>query len=424
MKLSLPLSIAKHFSESKPIQWRLWIAVSIILPGSAALWASTQLLWLPDLPNCWVISWSDASSATRLYCAQELGNRQTPQDLHQSIRLLNGIDIEDPLRPEGDRLIDQLSQTTLRLAEAAYQDGDLNFAIDIAQQIPRGIWTYRLASRNIRHWQTTWAKAESLYQKAEKQIEKRQWYSVLPLARKLLNLDNRYWETVKYAELMRSLQSAKESTEWQVRQTRAAKLKPESLKETINKLQSPQISQAQAHLQKARSLAQSSDLAALRNGITEAQFVFYGTPHYEEAQALISTLQRQVETLENRPHLDRATTLASKGDPESLQAAIDEANQITWGSALYDQANEHIEEWRSQLYETGVQARTEQLNQSESIPKSVPEVIPESVHESLPLPSASPVQETLPGSDRSSENNLDSPIIIEVTPSVSPSPTP
>ncbi|MCY7284996.1 MAG: chromosome segregation ATPase, partial [Cyanobacteria bacterium CAN_BIN43] len=101
MKLRLPPAIAEHFSGSKPVYWRLWIAVSVMLPGSAALWAATQLLWLPDLPNCWLISWSDASAATRLYCAQELGNRQTPEDLHQSIRLLNRIEVDDPLRPEG-----------------------------------------------------------------------------------------------------------------------------------------------------------------------------------------------------------------------------------------------------------------------------------------------------------------------------------
>ncbi|MBW4515990.1 MAG: hypothetical protein KME11_12295 [Timaviella obliquedivisa GSE-PSE-MK23-08B] len=438
--MHFPLPIAQHFSGLKRVHWQLWAAVSIMLPGSAALWASTQLFWLPDLPNCWVISWADASSATRLYCAQELGNRQTPEDLHQSIRLLNSIALEDPLRSEGDRLIEQFSQTTLRLAEAAYQDGDLNFAVNIAQKIPRGIWTYRLAERNIDHWQTTWAKAESLYQKAEEQIEKRQWYSVLTLARKLLHLDNRYWETVKYAELMRSLQLAKESSEWQVTSTHVIKPKPDALKETINKLQYSQVAQSQARLQKAKSFAQSSDPSALRNGIAEAQFVFYGTPHYEEAQALISTLQRQVETLENRPRLDRATSLASKGDPESLQAAIDEAHEITWGSALYEQANEHINEWRYQLYQTGVKARTEQLNQSEAVPNDIPrnfsgnvaenlpenasEIISESIHESLPSPIASPVQQTLTNSDRPLENNLDDPMIIEIPTPMSPSSTP
>ncbi|NJR39094.1 MAG: hypothetical protein HC781_09965 [Leptolyngbyaceae cyanobacterium CSU_1_4] len=421
MKLRFSLSIAERFSGLKLVHWQLWVALSVILPGSAAVWASTQLLWLPDLPNCWIISWADASAATRLYCAQELGNRQTPEDLHQSIRLLNTIDIEDPLRPEGDRLIEHFSRTTLRLAELAYQEGDLNYAINIAQQIPPGIWTYRLARRNIRQWQTTWAKAESLYEKAEKQIEKRQWYSVLTLARELLSLDHRYWE-VKYAELMRSLQSAKESSEGQVTPTRVAKPKPEGLNESIRQLQYPHIAQSQAHFQKAKSLAQSSDPTALRNSIAEAQFVFYGTPHYEEAQSLISTVQRQVETLENRPRLDRATNLASKGDLESLQAAIDEAHQITWGSALYEQANERIKEWRHQIYEAGVQARTERLDQSEFVPEVIPEAIPQIVpkvipnkvpesvsqsdRESLPLPIA-PVYETLPNGDRPLTNHPD-----------------
>jgi hypothetical protein len=415
--------------ESKPIHWRLWVATSVLLPGSAIVWASTQLLWLPDLPNCWVISWSDASSGTRLYCAQELGKRQEPEDLRQAIRLLHGMDMEDPQRQEADRLIDQLSETTLGLAEAAYQDGDLNAAIAIAQKVPKEIWTYRLASRKMRHWKTTWAKAESLYQKAEKQIDKRQWYAVLTLARELLRLDNRYWETTKYSELMRSLQFAKESTEWQVSTTDVAKLKRENVKEAIVQAQNKQAAESKSHLQKAQSLAQSRDPEAIRDGIDAARSVLYGTPHYEEAQALIATLQTQAETLENRPRLDRATALARKGDPESLQAAIDEANQITWGSPLYDQANDRIDEWRDQLYQSGVQSRTQQLQQSfpEVIPVTIPTSIATPVPESLPLPSASPVIEVDDdrSEDNSVEHNTDEPIVIEVvTPSIAPSPIP
>jgi hypothetical protein len=406
-------------SWSKPIHWRLWVALSVVLPGSAVLWASTQLLWLPDLPNCWVISWADASSSTRLYCARELGNRQTPEDLRQGIRLVNGIPMDDPLRKEGDRLIDQLSETTLRLAEAAYQEGDLNAAVDIAKKIPRGIWTYRLASRNIRHWQTTWAKAESIYEKAEKQIDQRQWYTVLTLGRGLLSLDNRYWAETKYPELMRSLQFAKESTEWQVSTTDVQKLKPEATNTLLNQHQQKQDTEAKTHLQKAQSLAQSHDPKALRDGITEAESVLYGTPHYEAAQALVDQLQQQVETLENQPRLDRATELARKGDPDSLQAAIDEANHITWGSALYDQANERIDQWRTQMTQAETQARTEQLR---SLPGSDPEIIPVSIptplpeSESLPLPTLSPAP--------SPHYDLDEPIVIEVEMATPVSPTP
>jgi hypothetical protein len=410
------LAVPSAPSWSKPLQWRFWIAISIVLPGSAVLWASTQLLWLPDLPNCWVISWSDASSSTRLYCARELGNRQTPEDLRQGIRLVNGIDMDDPLRKEGDRLIDQLSETTLRLAEAAYQDGDLNSAIDIAKKIPRGIWTYRLAHRNIRHWQTTWVKAESLYEKAENLIDKRQWYVAMTLGRELLRLNNRYWAETKYPELMRSLQYAKESTEWQVSTTDVQKLKSGATNNLLNQHQQKQNTEAKTHLQKAQSLAQSRDPEALRNGIAEAQSVLYGTPHYEAAQALAHQLQQQVETLENQPRLDRAAALASKGDPASLQAAIDEANRITWGSPLYEQARERIDQWRTQITQTETQARTEQLQSlpdsvNASVPVSVPPRMPTT--ESLPLPVPSP-----------STFIEDEPIVVEVeliTP-ISPSP--
>jgi hypothetical protein len=401
---------------SKPLHWRFWITVSIILPGSAVLWASTQLLWLPDLPNCWVLSWSEASSSTRLYCARELGNRQTPEDLRQGIRLANGLDMDDPLRKEGDRLIDQLSATTLRLAEAAYQEGDLNGAVEIAQKIPRGIWTYRLASRNIRNWQATWKKAEGIYEKAEKQIDKRQWYMAMSLGRELLSLNNRYWEETKYPELMRSLQYAKESTEWQVSTTDVQKLKHNSTNTLLSQHEQKINAEAKAHLQKAQANAKSRDPEALRTSIAAAESVMYGTPHYDAAQQLAAQLQQQVETLENQPRLDRANALAQKGDPTSLQAAIEEANQINWGSDLYEEANEQIDQWRTQINQAETQARTEQLQHlpgatartSHDNPEIVPVTIPTT--DSLPLPVQSPAT-----------FSIDEPIVVEVE-LVTPSP--
>jgi hypothetical protein len=393
MKSLLPFSFDgsdKSSVWSKPLAWRFWLAVSVIVPGGAALWASTQLLWLPDLPNCWVISWADASSSTRLYCARELGNRQTPEDLRQGIRLVHGIPMDDPLRKEGDRLIEQLSATTLQQAEKAYQEGDLNSAVEIAKKIPAGIWTYRQASRKIRHWQTTWAKAEAAYEKAEQQIEKRQWYVVLTLGRELLMLDNQYWRETKYPELMRSLQAAKESVEWKVSTTDVDKLKAGSLDSLLNQHQTKQAAQAKSQLQKAQAMVGSSDPKALRQAIEAAQSVLYGTPDYETAQALADRLQQQVETLENQPLFDRANQLASKGDAASLQAAIDEANKISWGTALYDEANARVEQWREQMYEAEVKARTEQLeNMPETI--EVPEFgVSDGNGESLPLPLRSP----------------------------------
>jgi hypothetical protein len=97
-----------------------------------------------------------------------------------------------------------------------------------------------------------------------------------------------------------------------------------------------------------------------------------------------------VETLENQPLFDRANQLASKGDAASLQAAIDEANKISWGTALYDEANARVEQWREQMYEAEVKARTEQLeNMPETI--EVPEFgVSDGNGESLPLPLRSP----------------------------------
>ena len=71
-----------------------------------------------------------------------------------------------------------------------------------------------------------------------------------------------------------------------------------------------------------------------------------GSEGYEEAQTMISSWRQQMEVMEDRPHLDRAMALARKDNEADLQAAINEANQIGWGRALYDEANSQTERWR------------------------------------------------------------------------------
>jgi hypothetical protein len=56
-----------------------------------------------------------------------------------------------------------------------------------------------------------------------------------------------------------------------------------------------------------------------------------------------------VETIEDRPYLERAEQIAVNEDIASLQKAITEASQIPYGRALYPAAQKKIRLWRAKI---------------------------------------------------------------------------
>ncbi|MBE9127594.1 MULTISPECIES: chromosome segregation ATPase [unclassified Coleofasciculus] len=100
-----------------------------------------------------------------------------------------------------------------------------------------------------------------------------------------------------------------------------------------------------ARLERARVFASSGLVNDLRLAISEAQQIPRVNPRYQEARTSIGEWTRQIETIEDRPYLDRATQLASFGGLASLQDAVQEARRITSGRALYKEAQAKISEW-------------------------------------------------------------------------------
>ncbi|UKO98048.1 chromosome segregation ATPase [Nostoc sp. UHCC 0870] len=100
-----------------------------------------------------------------------------------------------------------------------------------------------------------------------------------------------------------------------------------------------------ARLEKARMLANQGTINDLSAAIAEAQLIPTSNPRGSEARQDINRWQGQVETIEDRPYLDRAEQIAFLGDINSLQAAIAEASQIRQGRALYPEARRRIRTW-------------------------------------------------------------------------------
>jgi hypothetical protein len=104
-----------------------------------------------------------------------------------------------------------------------------------------------------------------------------------------------------------------------------------------------------SRLEKARTLASQGSVNELTAAISEAQMIPDSNPRAEEARQEMNRWRGQVESIEDRPYLDRAEQIALLEDITSLQAAIAEANQIRSGSALYPEARKKIRSWTAKL---------------------------------------------------------------------------
>lgn len=118
-----------------------------------------------------------------------------------------------------------------------------------------------------------------------------------------------------------------------------------------------------AHLEKARQLAQLGTANDLKSAIKEAQLIPENHPRAQEAKTEIGRWTAQIQTIEDRPYLNRADQMAVMGDETSLQAAIEEARQIGQGRALYGEAQEKVAKWTGQIQRIQDQPYLDQARQ-------------------------------------------------------------
>ncbi|MCL6432742.1 MAG: hypothetical protein K6T90_00775 [Leptolyngbyaceae cyanobacterium HOT.MB2.61] len=323
------------------------LTVALIMPGVAGMMAVRNLLKVAEPADCRTNLSSDNPSSVLLYCADEMTRNKTVENLRDAIKLINLIPAGDPLRATGDRRLEQWSQDLLDLGEAAYQEGDLDRAIHITRLISINSRVYSTATGRIDEWKKSWEKAEEIYSKTQDAIERQEWTKALNIARELVKLGNRYWETTKYQELLNGVQAGREQQKAERAAAEKARANPF---QSFAKWERGFEAEAIAHWRRAKALARSGTLKGLKAAIEEAQQIYYGTPTYEEAQKHIETWQRQAEAIEDRYHLDRAMRLARRGNEDSLQAAIDAAFMVSPTGSLYEEARSRIDQWMDQLY--------------------------------------------------------------------------
>ncbi|MBD2610647.1 chromosome segregation ATPase [Nostoc punctiforme FACHB-252] len=378
--------------------WIFWSLLLTLIPGSVAFLATAMLLKLPAAPNCPSIFWPLASASVRLHCAQLAASKQTVNDLLQAIALVNELPDNHPLHAEINRFTEEWSRDILQLADASFQSGNLEEAIATARKIPQELAAYKLVDEQIDKWQTTWSKAESIYNNAIAEVRERRWQSAFMLSARMLRIDNQYWASTKYDQLNKLIATAREDGDKLGKAEILARSQVvDNLLEAIKLAESigqesylyqkaqeaipafgrKMLELAQTKLDKqdadealdiARQIPESAKLQAetddfiaiadakrsawlgnvsgLEAAIAQAQQIDPSRPIYEEAQQLIARWQLEIEDV---AHLEKARVLASQGTVNNLTAAIAQVQLIPASNPRGTEAREEMSRWRAQV---------------------------------------------------------------------------
>lgn len=102
-------------------------------------------------------------------------------------------------------------------------------------------------------------------------------------------------------------------------------------------------------LTQARERALRGSTTDLSAAIAIAEQIPRSSTQSEAASEQIRKWRARVETVQDRPILERATQLAAGGTPDDLRAAIQEARKISSRRTLGPEAAEQIADWRNRI---------------------------------------------------------------------------
>ncbi len=196
--------------------------------------------------------------------------------------------------------------------------------------------------------------AEQMMEMAKASLERQDWQDAIYIARQIPADSPLKNEAVDFVDLTRAKSLADRGTLSSIQEaiTKAQQIgagRPLYAEAQRLIMTWQQDIQDLAYLEKARQQAQLGSAQDLRMAISQAQLVGRSNTYWQEAQDNINRWQNLISVQEDRPLLMQAQDLAKYGDRLSLQAAIDTAQQIRPGRELYREAQEKIDAWRSEI---------------------------------------------------------------------------
>ena len=345
--------------------WQVWGIALVILSGGIGYGATSMLLRLPQSQTCSNVFWPVASAAVRIYCAQNIAEEQTVEDYLSAIALVEELPQDHPLRSEINRNVEKWARGILEIGETKFQEGNLEAAIAIAQEIPENVEAQKVVDSKTENWQTIWTKAEETYNRVENHLRVSQWNDAFSAAVRLADVRNDYWSTTKYQEAIDNINIAQEES---------------------------------AALDKAVSQLEDGSLDNLFAAITKAQEISENSYAYGEAQDILNRGKKRIFGLVDQ-HLSQrnwskllditykipadslgiaelvkewniianAGTSADLGSTLNLEDAIAEISELPPEAQLYDQAQQLVARWTLEIEDVKHFDQAKELAQGRNI---------------------------------------------------------
>lgn len=388
-------TLKKHFWWQT---WQFWGILLVICSGGIGYGATSMLLNLPQTQSCNKVLWPVASASVRLYCAQNLAEEKNVESLLKAIALVEKLAPNHPLRNEIDRNVEKWTTAILTIGETKFQEGNLEAAIAIANQIPPDVAASAVIKSQIEDWNATWLEAAGYYEKVENSLRNAQWSDAFSWAVRLTDSKNDYWATTKYSEAIDNINVAQEETvtlnqasnqlkdgnidslldaiakaviipEDSYTYENAQNIITEGKAKLLVEMNRLILQKEWSKLQKASyripdalgleeevkdwrilgnagSSALSDTVFGLEDAIAEVAKIEPTSPLYSQAQQLSDRWTREIDDVQ---HITRAKELARKGNISAYNAAILEIGLIPPNNPRYSEAREKIAQWRGEI---------------------------------------------------------------------------
>ncbi|MEM6835841.1 MAG: chromosome segregation ATPase [Cyanobacteria bacterium P01_C01_bin.120] len=385
-------------SEPRFNRWLVGAFLMVIVLGGVAGASAVSLLRIPNLPNCRAIFWPLASAATRLQCAEAYADQGSVESLLAAISLVEALPADHPLRSEINDRVELWADEILHIADQTFNEGELETAISIAEQIPQNTAAAALVSDRIAQWQTIWEQAESIFRKAENHLRASNFREAFSAAIQLRSVDNEYWSSTRYDELTSLISLTREEVNILANAERTARsgnlddivaaieqvaaIAPDSYvydqaQTVLATLSGDLLDLAEAALADQnsaealrilgeipdsvglekeiadfRTLAEAYELtwigttAGYEAAIVRLQSIGSDRPLYARARELRQQWQAELEGV---AQLNWAQQVARSGTVDSLRAAITEAEEVAPSNPIWDEVQAQIEAWRRDI---------------------------------------------------------------------------
>jgi hypothetical protein len=296
----------------------------------------------------------------------------TPEPIIKAMELANQINPTTYVYNYGQTLRTSWSRQLVNLAVAKYKDQNFNEAIAIAKTVPTDVPMYREAQDWLKLNEAHVAagkrhtlalmdalaqiqkldRTSSLYQLA--QVKKSNWQGLLKQQTQL------QWAKAIGSFPHPSTLSIAIATAKQIPSTSSES--PAAQSEIADWNRQIETIDNRVTLAKARQLLSGGEsLANLKAAVKLAGRITPDRPIGKEASQEVAQWTVKIQTIEDQPIVARAQALANKG---KLSEAVQVANQIAPGRALYAQAQSHVRYWWIELQEI---ADRQTLNQAKAI---------------------------------------------------------